>query len=192
MYVGFLIGQNNLLLNLALLSNMQITFHDALENVVHTKTGFTSVDLTLLSGSSEKSIIGFYSPVDFVSARIQLNQLVGLLTSLRVYGAIRFDATPDVVDITTSPFTNLCDGDSVTLTATPGYDQYFWSTGQTGSSITVDQSGTYSLTALDQDACLYYSNVAAIDINDLPVQPIIAHVTANPTLLCNGASVLLS
>eukprot|EP01041_Mallomonas_annulata_P023873 gene23873-biopygen16793 len=70
------------MLNLALLSNMQITFHDALENVVHTKTGFTSVDLTLLSGSSEKSIIGFYSPVDFVSARIQLNQLVGLLTSL--------------------------------------------------------------------------------------------------------------
>lgn len=192
MYVGFIIGQNNLLLNLALLGNVEVTFYDALGQPVHTKTGFTSVDLTLLSGSSEKSIVGFYSPVDFVSARIQLTQLVGLLTSLRVYGAIRFDATPDVVDITVSPYNSLCLGDSVTLSATPGYDQYFWSTGQTGSSITVDQSGTYSLTALDQDACLYYSNVAAIDINDLPAEPIIANIAANPTLLCNGASVMLT
>lgn len=191
-YVGFIVGQNNMLLNLVLLNNINITLHDSTGAVVYTKAGFNSVDLNLLSGSSSKSIVGFYSPVDFASARIQLNQLVGLLTSLRVYGAVRFDATPDVVNITTSPFTHLCQGDSVVLTATPGYDQYFWSTGETSPSITVSQSGTYSLTALDQDACLYYSTIQPITINSLPVQPVIANSMANPTLLCNGDSVTVS
>ena len=191
-YVGFIVGQNNLLLNLALLGNISVTLHDAAGNVVHTHAGFSTVDLTLLSGTSEKSIIGFYAPVDFVSAQIQLVQLVGLLTSLRVYGAVKFDATPDVVDITPSPYTSLCQGDSVVLTATPGYDQYNWSNGQTGQSITVYQSGTYTLTALDQDACLFYSSVEAVNIHTLPVQPVIGNITANPTLLCNGDSVTLS
>ena len=191
-YVGFIIGPNNGLLNLGVLSNITLTLHDAAGNVVHTHNGFSTVDLTLLSGSSQKSIVGFYSPVDFVSARIRLTQVVGLLTSLRVYGAIKFDATPDVVEITTSPFTNLCSGDSVLLTATPGYDQYFWSTGETTQSIVVDQSGIYSLTALDADACLYYSQVQSITINPLPTTPVIAGIMANPTLLCNGDFVTLS
>ena len=191
-YVGFIIGPNNGLLNLALISGITITLHDAAGAVVHTQNGFSTVDLTLLSGTSQKNIVGFYAPVDFVSARIQLTQIVGLLTSLRVYGAIKFDATPNIVQITTSPFTNLCSGDSVLLTATPGYDQYFWSTGETTQSIMVDQSGTYSLTALDVDACLYYSQVQPITINPLPSTPVISGITANPTLLCNGDSVTLS
>jgi gliding motility-associated-like protein len=191
-YVGFIIGPNNGLLNVALISSITITLHDAAGNVVHTQNGFSTVDLTLLSGTSQKNIIGFYAPVNFVSARIRLTQIVGLLTSLRVYGAIKFDATPDIVQITTSPFTNLCNGDSVVLTASPGYDQYFWSTGETTQSIVTSQSGTYSLTALDADACLYYSQVQAITINPLPPTPIISGITANPTLLCNGDSATLS
>lgn len=191
-FVGFIIGQNNLVLNLALLGNINVTLHDSAGNVVHTHGGFSTVDLTLLSGSSDKSIVGFYAPVDFASAQIQLVQLVGLLTSVRVYGAVKFDATPDVVQISTSPFTNLCSGDSVILTASPGYDQYFWSTGEIGPSITVSQSGTYTLTALDNDACLYYSTVQPITINNLPAQPIMANVNANPTILCNGATTVIS
>lgn len=191
-YVGFIIGQHNTLLNLALLSNINITLHNASGTIVHTQSGFSTVDLNLLSGSSSKSIIGFYAPVNFHSARIQLNQLVGLLTSLRVYGAIKFNATPDIVQIDTSPFTNLCNGDSVILTASAGYDQYFWSTGETTQSIVVDQSGTYSLTALDADACLYYSEIQPITIHPLPTTPVIANITANPTILCNGATVDVS
>ena len=191
-YVGFIIGGNNTLLNLALLSNVSIDLLNASGNVVYTKSGFSTVDLTLLSGSSDKSIVGFYAPANFASARIRLTQIVGLLTSLRVYGAIKFDATPDVVQITTTPFTNLCSGDSVVLTASPGYDQYFWSTGETTQSIVVSQSGQYTLTALDVDACLYYSQVQPITINPLPPKPVIANIVANPTVLCNGDSVAVS
>lgn len=191
-YVGFIVGGNNTLLNLALISNLSIQLLDSTGNVVYNQAGFSTVDLSLLSGSSAKSIIGFYAPTNFASARIRLTQIVGLLTSLRVYGAIKFDATPDIVQIDTTPFTNLCSGDSVILTATPGYDQYFWSTGETTPSIVVDQTGTYSLTALDADACLYYSEVQPITINPLPPTPVIANIVANPTVLCNGDSVAVS
>ncbi|NMH29165.1 T9SS type B sorting domain-containing protein [Flavobacterium silvaticum] len=40
----------------------------------------------------------------------------------------------------------LCPGEGKTLTATPGYDSYLWSNGDTGNSIYVDEPGTYSLT----------------------------------------------
>lgn len=191
-YVGFIVGSNNPVLSLGVLSNTKITLHNAAGAVVYTRNGFSTVGLSLLSGSSDKSILGFYAPVNFASARLEIASTVGLTTTLRVYGAVKFNATPNVVQITTTPFTHLCSGDSVTLTASPGYTQYFWSNGQTGPSITVNQSGTYTLTALDANSCLYYSSVQPIQINPLPVVPVIANINANPTVLCNGASATLT
>ncbi|MCB9297998.1 MAG: hypothetical protein H6559_33480 [Lewinellaceae bacterium] len=50
-----------------------------------------------------------------------------------------------------NPF--ICPGESVTLTASEGFENYSWSNGQEGTSIVVNSSGEYSVTAKDQDGC---------------------------------------
>jgi gliding motility-associated-like protein len=55
--------------------------------------------------------------------------------------------------ISTSPndTVSLCDGASETVTASGGNGIYTWSTGETGSSISVSQAGTYTITS--ENAC---------------------------------------
>ena len=54
-----------------------------------------------------------------------------------------------------------CQGDSITLTATPG-SSYLWSNGDTATSITVSSSGTYSVTITDANNCTSTSTVAEV------------------------------
>src|SRR6266536_286181 len=65
------------------------------------------------------------------------------------YGAI--DISMIKPTITASGYTTFCPGQSVTLTASPGND-YLWSTGETTQSITVFQSGNYSV--VETDNCI--------------------------------------
>ncbi|MFN8144858.1 MAG: M43 family zinc metalloprotease [Bacteroidia bacterium] len=51
------------------------------------------------------------------------------------------------------PDTSLCPGESLTLTATPGFSSYHWSTNETGNSITVTQDGDYAVTATTAQNC---------------------------------------
>jgi len=48
--------------------------------------------------------------------------------------------------------TTICQDESVTLDAGE-FESYLWSTGDTGSSITVDEVGTYSVTVTDENGC---------------------------------------
>lgn len=61
-----------------------------------------------------------------------------------------------------------CDGDSVILDAGNHYKSYFWNTGDTTYSITVKQSGVYSVVAYNQFDC---SNTDSIKITVLPRPP---------------------
>ena len=46
----------------------------------------------------------------------------------------------------------LCEGDTVTVTAPPGYDSYVWSTGQQNvQAVTLSESGQYTLTITQGD-----------------------------------------
>ena len=48
----------------------------------------------------------------------------------------------------------ICEGvTSSVLEATPGFEEYLWSNGMTGRSITVTEPGTYSVTAIDAGGC---------------------------------------
>ncbi len=62
----------------------------------------------------------------------------------------------------------------------PGYT-YSWSTGQTGSSITVAASGTYCVTMTDQNLC------GAVDCIDVSYNPLNVTVTTNG-LTCPGSN----
>jgi len=60
---------------------------------------------------------------------------------------------------------NICDGQSVTLDAGPGFNSYNWSTGETTPSISVNQSGTYTLSVTNTDGC------QGIDVINIAILP---------------------
>ncbi|MBL7765361.1 MAG: M4 family metallopeptidase [Chitinophagaceae bacterium] len=91
------------------------------------------------------------------------------------------------VNVTPAGNTTFCAGGSVVLNAS-GANSYVWSNSQTGNSITVTQSGTYSVTGTTS-GCTGTSTSVAVVVNPLP------NVTITPagsTSFCPGGSVLLN
>ena len=69
----------------------------------------------------------------------------------------------------------LCEGNNVTVTADLGYDSYSWSDGQTGSTATFDQPGTYTLTFTKEYGNLICEATHQIEIT-LSNAPVISEV----------------
>lgn len=73
-----------------------------------------------------------------------------------------------------------CEGESITL-STGAFSTYLWNTGSTDSAITVNSSGTYSVTVTNAAGCSGVSN--SIDIEVVPsfnTSSIIGPVNVNP------------
>ena len=68
---------------------------------------------------------------------------------------------PDV-QIAAGGDTHFCLGGDVTLSASPGFASYLWSNGETGESITVTETGDYSVTATTAENCDATSNTIAV------------------------------
>lgn len=94
-----------------------------------------------------------------------------------------------VVTITPSGRTDLCTGQSVTLTATAGFVSYTWNTGETTPSITVSQAGTYSVTVTDGNGCVGTSTTITVTVQNR-AKPVIQ--ASGPTVICEGQSVTLT
>ncbi len=88
--------------------------------------------------------------------------------------------------VQTSGNTTFCQGNSITLSA-QGNGSYLWSTGATSKSITVNQTGDYSLT-ITSNGCSSTSNNTAITVNPLPTASIIPQ---GNTTFCQGGFVNL-
>lgn len=61
--------------------------------------------------------------------------------------------TPSNPQISVTGGGSICDGDSLTLTASEGFAGYRWSTGQTGRSIVARTGGRYDVFATDSSGC---------------------------------------
>jgi hypothetical protein len=83
----------------------------------------------------------------------------------------------------------ICNGQSVTLLATPGFVSYSWNTGETTPNITVTQSGSYTVTVVDQNGCSNNSNSITVTVQNVTPPQIQA---SGPTTFCQGSSVTLS
>jgi hypothetical protein len=83
--------------------------------------------------------------------------------------------------------TTFCPGDSVILTASPGYDSYHWSNNATTRTITVKQEGDYYVTAT-LGACSGTSDTVHVTVYRT-TRPVITHGT---TVFCPGDSTTLS
>ncbi|MCA1764183.1 MAG: gliding motility-associated C-terminal domain-containing protein [Flavobacteriales bacterium] len=67
--------------------------------------------------------------------------------------------------------TPVCEGDSILITATPGYESYEWSGGNNGEENYYFESGVIQATAVSQYGCELISNPLEIDFNPLPPSP---------------------
>ena len=81
--------------------------------------------------------------------------------------------------------TTICEGETTTLTATGG-TSYAWSNGSTNGSVTVSQSGIYTVTATNAEGCSATANVT-VTVNPLPTV-----VVGGNTTLCAGNSTTLT
>jgi gliding motility-associated-like protein len=90
---------------------------------------------------------------------------------------------------------NICEGDTVHLTAAFGTDyQYKWSTGipaKTTQEITVTTMGTYKVTVTDANTCSKVSNAITVTVYTRPI-PVITPSSGPSTHFCGGGSVVLS
>ncbi|PSJ76097.1 hypothetical protein C7N43_15585 [Sphingobacteriales bacterium UPWRP_1] len=71
-----------------------------------------------------------------------------------------------VVAITGDP--TVCNGDDSFLSATAGFTQYEWSTGQFGAGITVTAAGTYTVTVTDANNCTAQQSYVITENNIAP------------------------
>ena len=84
----------------------------------------------------------------------------------------------------------LCNGASVTLTATGSTGNYIWSNGATGNSITVSTAGNYSARAINSCGESLPSNVIEVTVDQTPGPPVVS--PSGNLLLCNGESATLA
>ena len=84
--------------------------------------------------------------------------------------------------------TSLCTGDSVMLfVVDPDADHYLWNTGDTTTSITINEAGSYWFTVFD-DACILHSDTIDVSLHEIPTAII---TPGGPLEFCEGDSVVL-
>lgn len=94
------------------------------------------------------------------------------------------------IPISYSGSTSLCQGATLALTLPSGYDNFSWSTGDTTSTLVVNQSGTYSATMTSVGAgCQFNTNNLTITVNPLPTA-IVSSATGDFDF-CDGSSLSL-
>ncbi len=77
----------------------------------------------------------------------------------------------------------LCDGSSLTLDATAGFDSYEWSDGSTNQTLDVIAPGTYSVTATHSSGCDRADTIMILSQQDVDL--------GNDTIICFGNNVVL-
>ncbi|HPH84890.1 MAG TPA: hypothetical protein PLC48_05495, partial [Ferruginibacter sp.] len=92
--------------------------------------------------------------------------------------------------INSSGPTTFCAGSNITLTSSAASGTHLWSTGATTQSITVNNSGTYTVTNTDGNGCVSVASVPIlVTANPIPSQPTINAIGASP--LCGDESITL-
>lgn len=90
-----------------------------------------------------------------------------------------FCPMPEIPTILASGSTNFCEGQSVTLSTTAGYDRYRWykdnvEISGTGNSIVVNQSGVFTVQGFKCDRWTNSSNNVGVTVKPAPAKPTIA------------------
>ncbi len=83
--------------------------------------------------------------------------------------------------------TQICVGDSLRLSATPGYKSYRWTTGDTTQSIYVRSAGNYSYSAIDFNDKSFQSNAVSISVRSRPLLTM-----SGSKIICKDSSITIA
>ena len=122
------------------------------------------------------------SPTATTTYTVTVTDANGCVSSDQV--VVTVNPLPTAV-ITASGGTTLCQGETVTLTASDGAS-YKWSNGATSKSIVVSTSGVYSVTVTNSSGCSTTSSNFLVTVKPLPVSDAGADVT-----ICSGGTATL-
>ncbi len=116
-----------------------------------------------------------------VSPSVETNYSVTVSNSDGCIGSASFTVSPaptQTLDIATGTGnTTLCNGQTLSLTASNGFATYQWGGIGFGQSVTIASSGTYSVTATDDFGCNYTTSIVITPIS-----------IVTPTVLANGST----
>lgn len=93
-----------------------------------------------------------------------------------INGVGNFNVTPDTADI--------CQGGVVAINATPGFASYLWTTGSTLPGIFANTTGVYTVTAIDNNNCIY-TDSALVRVFPAPV------LNLSDMSICSGQPLLM-
>lgn len=137
------------------------------------------------TGATTQSIVvnssGNYSVTTFNAAGCE--SIVSSETTVTV------NPLPATPTITAGTSTTFCQGGSVTLTSSPA-TSYQWSNGSTLQAVTVNSSGTFSVTVTNANGCSASSAGTTVTVNPLPATPVIS--PGGSTTFCQGGNVTLT
>jgi gliding motility-associated-like protein len=183
-FVGFTIEPNNTFLELGVIGSLNIEGFDTAGNQVFEKSDLAIADLTLIANQTARAQIGYNIPagdtIEVGSIKLTMSPIIGVLTELRVFNGLVLSNGAFGIDVTASS-DKVCTGGNITLTAEAGFDTYTWNTGQTGQSISVETSGTYTVIAESNDGKCKVSGNIAIESEELNI----AFTSEQPS--CNNA-----
>jgi hypothetical protein len=76
--------------------------------------------------------------------------------------------TPFTINVTPNGTIDVCDLNSLTLTAETGYSNYIWSNTENSPSISVSETGGYSVSALNANGCSGTSSIVQVNFGISP------------------------
>jgi hypothetical protein len=103
--------------------------------------------------------------------------------------SVNVNSLPSVPAITAAGTTTFCAGGSVNLTSDAA-TSYLWSNGATTQTISVNASGSYTVTVTNANGCQASSVATSVNVNSLPSVPAIT--AGGTTTFCAGGSVNLT
>jgi hypothetical protein len=109
--------------------------------------------------------------------------IIYTLTATEASCEVMADVTINVSpppDVTITGPDSVCEGEDAILSATPGFSNYAWSTGESTPDISVTSSGTFTVTVTDGNGC---QNEDSFTIEILPAPELSADP---PEILCAG------
>ncbi|WPO80722.1 gliding motility-associated C-terminal domain-containing protein [Flavobacterium sp. KACC 22761] len=135
-------------------------------------------DLTVTSGTNLKWYNASTGGTQYTGNEIlssnnyYVSQTVNNCESTRTLVSVTVNPTPATPSINAGGSTTFCTGGNVVLTSTSGIG-YLWSNGATTQSITVSNSGNYSVQVKNASGCLSASSTpVTVTVNTIPSAPI--------------------
>ena len=159
--------------------------------------------LNLCNGNIQVSIIGTFNQIVWSTFEANVNSIfvtgpggVSVTGTDPVSGCLAFSetiqfiqTTPAVLTVTPQSPVTLC-GSPVTITASPGFAEYLWSTGQSSPSIVISElpSVPLSVSAIDIEGCI----IAPVSIQVIQGTAVTLPVTPSVAAVCDGEPAVLS